>query len=388
MGGSGGGAVRIEASGTVTVNGSISANGEASKGYIGAGGSGGSVYLTCGAFGGTTTGVVRANGGNGWSDHYSAGGGGGRIALDCTGISPTCAVQIAAAPATDEYATVDPTNRWMHAAKTGTLWLPGIAEGRTLIANGQLQGVNVTISGVSSLAFDSLTVAGSDFGFVDTAFDLTVSNALTVGAGGALTLGAYHGGAGVCTLTCGSLVLTNGGSLTLYSGTTNSPAQTNGFLLAVANDVTIGASSWLTPRCHPTNGATPLLTMAGLTIEAGGGINAVGSGYQWGRGPGAPLPGSTYAGGGGYGGKGGGGADPWFGGVTYGSLTAPTHPGSSGQAHSSTPHSSGWGGGSVRIQAAGTVTLRGTIVADGSDGLFLYGSPGSGGSICLGAFNA
>ena len=33
-------------------------------------------------FGGSADGVIRVNGGNGWSDHWQGGGGGGRIAID------------------------------------------------------------------------------------------------------------------------------------------------------------------------------------------------------------------------------------------------------------------------------------------------------------------
>ena len=51
-GGSGGGAVRLEATGHVLVNGTINANGTSGpSGYYG-GGSGGGVYITCRTFGG------------------------------------------------------------------------------------------------------------------------------------------------------------------------------------------------------------------------------------------------------------------------------------------------------------------------------------------------
>ena len=68
--GHGAGAIRIEASLSVIVDGTITANGQnGPQNYSGAG-SGGAIYITCGAFGGT--GVVSAVGGNG-----GAGGGGG-----------------------------------------------------------------------------------------------------------------------------------------------------------------------------------------------------------------------------------------------------------------------------------------------------------------------
>lgn len=86
-GGFGGGKIRIDASGTVTINGVISANGAngatAASGTAGGGGSGGSVYITAGTVAGSSS--ITAGGGNG--AHSSAatadggGGGGGRIAI-------------------------------------------------------------------------------------------------------------------------------------------------------------------------------------------------------------------------------------------------------------------------------------------------------------------
>jgi hypothetical protein len=83
--GAGGGVVRLSVSGTLTNNGTISAdggNGITSGIGPGGGGSGGSVYITATTVNGTT-GVFRADGGDG-DDGLSAdggGGGGGRIAI-------------------------------------------------------------------------------------------------------------------------------------------------------------------------------------------------------------------------------------------------------------------------------------------------------------------
>ncbi len=80
--GDGGGAVRIEASGSVTVKGSITANGGNHKQtYEGAGGSGGAIFISCKSFGGS--GALRANGGIGQNTgtRRYGGGGGGRIAV-------------------------------------------------------------------------------------------------------------------------------------------------------------------------------------------------------------------------------------------------------------------------------------------------------------------
>ena len=87
--GYGGGAVKLDAgSGTITINGTVSANGGAANPKRqGGGGSGGSVWITCGTL--TGSGTVSADGGaggnhdgNDWSN--GGGGGGGRICLNYT----------------------------------------------------------------------------------------------------------------------------------------------------------------------------------------------------------------------------------------------------------------------------------------------------------------
>ena len=86
-GGGGGGSIRIAVSGTLSLEGRLSANGADGAFYeamkVGGGGAGGSVWLTVGRLEGT--GTISANGGNGGSNAgqaSSAGGGaGGRIAV-------------------------------------------------------------------------------------------------------------------------------------------------------------------------------------------------------------------------------------------------------------------------------------------------------------------
>jgi hypothetical protein len=91
-GGNGGGAIRIEADGVVTVHGTVTANGANAvrPGNMGGGGgSGGGIYVTCATFGGSSSGILRANGGNGIMGLGAGGGGGGggRIAV-WVGVSP------------------------------------------------------------------------------------------------------------------------------------------------------------------------------------------------------------------------------------------------------------------------------------------------------------
>ena len=77
-GGEGGGALRIDVGGALTVNGRISAEGNAAVQDDGGGGSGGSVWLTAGTFAGN--GAIAADGGAG-EPYSGGGGGGGRIAI-------------------------------------------------------------------------------------------------------------------------------------------------------------------------------------------------------------------------------------------------------------------------------------------------------------------
>ncbi len=80
-GGAGGGAIRLEVGGTLTIEGegAIRADGQDGQETDGAGGSGGSIWLIAGALVGD--GYIWANGGNGI--HNSGGGAGGRIAIEC-----------------------------------------------------------------------------------------------------------------------------------------------------------------------------------------------------------------------------------------------------------------------------------------------------------------
>jgi len=382
--GSGGGAVRVEATGTVTVHGTISANGgPATYGQHAAGGSGGAIYITCKTFGGSTNGIFRVNGGNGWENNLSGGGGGGRIAVAYQSLLAEHNVRFSASPATVEYASADMTNRWVHAARMGTLWLPDKQLLALPLSRWRFKDVNLTISNMTSWAVSSLTVTNNSLLFVENGFQLRVTNDITIGSGGSLYLGAYNeSGTGYALYCGGNLVLTNGGRLYIYAGNTNG-ATTNGALLAVTNTLTIGPSSWLYLRCSQTNGGAPFVKAAQLSVATSGGINAVGGGYRYMAGPGVGRSAGTYNGAGGYGGDGGGGCDPLLGGAPYGSVSAPSAPGSGGASHTSHTYAGGWGGGLVRILVTGSAVINGTVTADGIPGQDWYGSAGSGGGVYI-----
>ena len=383
--GAGGGAVLIDAAGTVTVDGTIIADGAPSTGQHAAGGSGGGIYIMCDVFGGNR-GVVRALGGDAYpaaADYYG-GGGGGRIAVDYGSLAAQHDVQFSAGPAEKDWGRLDEDNRWPHAARMGTLWLPDTNLLVSPVTDNLFSNCCLVVDGVTSLALDSLTVSNAAFTFGDSGFELHIANDLVIGPNGSLGIGDYYGGGSNYLLACGgSITLTNGGALHVYAGETNGVAGDDGALVLVTNDIVIGPSSWLYPYCGEERGGTPRFSVADLWIASGGGINAAGRGYVCTRGPGVGEYISSESGGGGYGGLGGSSQEESYGGPTYGSVHMPILPGSGGGSHPGHTLGGGTGGGAVRLQASGTVSVDGTIAADGTESHNQYGGGGSGGSVYL-----
>ncbi|MBW1860557.1 MAG: hypothetical protein JRI70_10965 [Deltaproteobacteria bacterium] len=88
--GSGGGAIKFEVTNTITVDGTVSANGAKGSGNY-PGGSGGSIWLVCDTL--TGDGFIIADGGNGGNTTYPGGGGGGRIRLNRVTYAYTCTIE-------------------------------------------------------------------------------------------------------------------------------------------------------------------------------------------------------------------------------------------------------------------------------------------------------
>ena len=86
FGGFGGGVINLTVSGTLQVNGTLSANAANGTGTGGGGGSGGSLDLTIGSL--TGSGVIAANGGSG-ANSQGGGGGGGMIAINLMNVYPS-----------------------------------------------------------------------------------------------------------------------------------------------------------------------------------------------------------------------------------------------------------------------------------------------------------
>lgn len=124
----GGGAVFIDASGTVTLDGTISANAgnlnAPNPSNFAGGGSGGSIYILCHAFGGSTNGILQANGGKG--GNVGGAGGGGMIAVDYQTLVGTPGVRCSANRGQGAMYTLDINANVedFYTAQIGTLWFP------------------------------------------------------------------------------------------------------------------------------------------------------------------------------------------------------------------------------------------------------------------------
>ena len=415
-GGFGGGAVCITAV-QVVVNGSISANASNAFDTYASGGSGGGIYITCTTIAGTN-GSITANAGNAQGG-YGGGGGGGRIAViydkpSQGAISPVPSIRFSAA-STRSCGSVT-----YLPGDIGTLYFPdnyffspsNIFTGQWLtpehvnvaVSEWTVSNVWARLSADSVTVTNLLTVAGTNFEICK--LEITNNAAISCGqmrlSGASLVLGGnvFTSSANEYlrnlttsgpTLTCsGDLTLTNSSQFYVAAGLTNSGAGTNyGARVIVSGHVRVASNCWILPVAHSTNGTVVSFNVRNMTIDYGGGFNADGFGYGGGLrvdttagnpyGPG----GVPYNGGSGYGGAGSRGYYN-AGGVAYGSSNAPVAPGSGAAAgRASGSYNGPYGGGSIQVNAIDTVTVKGTIKANGVKGVDSYGPGSSGGGIYI-----
>ena len=435
-GGNGGGVVRIEATGRVTVNGAITANGRKATAYDKAGwgsygdnhdsaGAGGTVNIRCRDLVGS--GSLTADGGGGGkiddiaSPCMPAGGGCIAVRYDPS-VQTAAAVEgmtISAAGGLCKrgcQSTVSPNpitwwsagnvypddNRRM--ADIGTVWM---TDGKLLDA---LLGVSLTgqVLGVSEyvregdLAFNSGRVR-----FAEDGVKVSVTGNLTLGGndsrleiGGAV---ATNRSAYVDHLSTLAPTLEVGGDLTLggvsrldIRAAQTESAEAFGAFVKVGGTVTIATNcavyTWSDIR---TIGA-PKFEVGGLTVAAGGLLSAFRRGGAGGYPKGSGLsansrgygPGGTTDAtvGGGHGGKGGRGGTTARGGMAYDDEFRPYQAGSGGGGSYNQYTMGGFGGGLVHVSAVnGTIRVDGTVSADGEAGTLGNGfaGGGSGGTIFL-----
>ena len=311
-GGAGGGIIKMQINGSLSVTGRISSdgfNGELNSG----GGSGGTISMLVGQLSGP--GLISANGGDG---DAAGGGGGGRIAITygTNNFSGTFAAH---------------GGTGFVGGGAGTIYLKNktVRGGDLIVDNGGLAGTN--------------TPLGAIYKWPSTPFNLTISNRASV-----YVPESYIS---VSNLNIGAL-----GSLILLPGQSN---------------LTIAATN--------------------ATIQQAGSIYASDAGFSQAQGFGAGgviLNSGKYEGaGGGHGGRGGNSAAGAIGGTNYGSMTHPVSRGSGGGFGNGPAFGilDSTGGGAIRFNVTGNLTVNGAVIADGKPGLQDDAGGGAGGSIWISA---
>jgi len=198
-GGGGGGGIALASSGTITVNGSISANGGVGAGIsttngnsaAGGGGSGGSIRLIANTISGN--GSITANGGaggNGWNNVNGGAGSAGRIRFEASnvlrtaGTSPPMSLGYA-------YAVVPPNMPTLTITSIGGVQVPAVPGGAfgnpdvmlpfntanpiTIIVNGANIPAGQTVTVKSSPSVGSATTATGALSGTDTSSSASVS---------------------------------------------------------------------------------------------------------------------------------------------------------------------------------------------------------------------
>src|ERR1039458_54136 len=333
--GVGGGAIRMNVTGALLINGRVSANGGSGLGPNKGGGSGGSVWLTAGTLAGL--GTISANGGAG--NGQGGGGGGGRIALQY-GVNAFDGID--SAYGGGGYAS----------GGAGTIYMKANAQamGQMVIDNGGQHGTNTPIAYLSP-------------------FDLTIR-------GGAVALPSSPP-----YLILSNLFINSGGTFPCLSTQTNLD-------VAVLRNATIDSGGALSVDGKGFG--------TGVGPGAGLSSNSIGSGAGYGGNGGASsvLPGGVTYGsaqqpvdrgsGGGRGWQGIGGGGEGGGAIRLivgGALTVNGRVSAGGNA--ALQDDGGGGSGGSILLAASALAGDGAIGADGGAGVLYDGGGGGGGRIAV-----
>ena len=335
IGGAGGGVIRLSVSGTLKVDGRISANGGNGSGSGGGGGSGGNISLSVGTLSGS--GPITANGGNG-ADAIGGGGGGGRIAITYNNNSFTGPVSAYGGGGAN----------W---SGVGTVYLKANSQsyGQLTVDNGGNAGTNTTFS-IGS--FD-LLVAGRAIGQGPSG-SWSVRN-LQISSNSVLTTIASTSSQTVNVT--GNATIDAGGAISV-DGIGSGPSSGIGAGATSSGSIKGGGGHGGFGAANPSGyGGAYGLIQSPVTAGSGGGS---GSGSSF-----APL-----------GGRGGGA----FRLAVNGTLTVNGRISAAGK--DGDVNSGGGSGGSLWI-TAGTLAGSGTISANGGSGNGLGGG-GGGGRVSLG----
>lgn len=422
----GGGAVRIDATGIVTVDGTISANGADGGSTSCPGGSGGAILIHCDTFKGAN-GTVSVQGGSGAWNGRSTAGGGGRIAIHYNSANQTAemakTVRLWAAPGsctTSGYTTLATmakiSNSYVE-QDLGTLWTTD---------NTLLSGLGSTVCGqlpnVQSLELDELEMKTGYVRFTAEGVKIKIKGDLAVvGTNARFDIGGgtrvrpdakgpqfnrhtfFSGAIAPEVEVGGNLTISNSAAMVFYPAHDTSEIKCGG-RVTVGGDFVLADNACLYPWCNPTNGAGVVFTAENIRIAETATVNANSRGFGGGTyyclnrtngdypgsGPGRGT--ATYSGaegatknvGGAYGSDTPRGSATY--GKAYGDAYRPTLPGSGGGAaggNGSSYGNSGAGGGLIWLRARNSLVVDGTLQANGGATGDTRGSPGSGGGILL-----
>jgi len=332
----GGGAIKINVSDKLTLDGMISSNG--SDGQNTGGGSGGSVYIITNEF--TGIGSISADGGG--DANIGGAGGGGRIA-----------VYFNSSDFPSENIQVFGTTTKYGSSGAGTIFLKSvdqeygdlIVKGNDISGTTYLYGENNTFNELeisdSSLLYFSGILSAQDIRIINNAIMESLSTS---------------------TITAGKNIVLDLNAQLI--------APSEKFLTISAEDILIQRQSIIK--------ANIIANIDNLIIENGSLISADTKGYSAGKGIGQGGPGSGgslwHGGGAGYGGQGGIGYDGQ-GGICYGFPDNPVDFGSGPNGGSAI------GGGAIKIDVNNKLTLDGIISSNGSNGQNT--GAGSGGSVYI-----
>lgn len=410
----GGGAVRLDVSGPLVVDGSVSADGSDTEGHIYTGGgmgSGGGIWITCRTIDGTGSVTARGNlSTQGYSSTYAlGGGGGGRIAVHYdieaqAEKDESCHVRFDArggAGVLTETGEQFDIGYPSYIGGAGTLYFP---DSRFLSAGAYRRNgwrfagrwmspgavpASIAVEGdfildgcALKLPVETLSVGGDLIvkgEYARTQFFELTNATVTVG-GDCLIEGGGFSLYGGKLAVGGNLTVTNtysknskewSGELRLKASETNGVADVDGVSLDVSGRWILSGYSLCRLFCHPVNGSVPGITVGSLFVGADGWICADEGG--WG-----PLTGPGYVAGKGaaYGGTGGGTGSGNL--NVYGSLKNPVDPGSGTSGNNGQS-----GGGVVKMTVRGSAKILGDITAQGSQYVRNWVHGGSGGSILV-----
>ncbi|MDD5643966.1 MAG: Ig-like domain-containing protein [bacterium] len=383
----GGGAIKFNVAGTLTVNGYISAcAGNVTSQQDVSGGAGGSIWIITDTLAGS--GTIRANGGYG--GYYSGSGSGGRVAVYYTTDSFSGDITAYGGKNSSVYSAT-------YTGGAGTIYKKQAAQSNfdLIIDNNNYYETPTPLEAdyiidnlaVRNLAYlystGSLTIeetlndqSGSDYTLTDGT--IKILKALTFPSGiEDLTLDNFNIDQRSLFTLPGDLNLANASNIYFY------PDSGFGATLTLGGNLNIETSSnmYFYGKTDVTDGLGGTINAGNVTVDT---TSRIYVGYNYGF-PGSQGPGKGqgYRGGGSsHGGWGGEGYNRTTlpGKIYYGSLAEPMSLGS-GSGYSS----AAYGGGAIKIAAEGTVEIDGYINATGRGN---YGSdyPGaSGGSIYIDA---